>query len=272
MNNIFRNISCFAVLLFVAGTAVSAKEWRGIVPLKSTRQDVERQFGIQKQSSEGLAYYNLPNEIAVFHFKVGTCDSDSCGWTWNVPAGTVVAIGVIPKGIHRKEEYPLGSDATVHDNGGGLTYYSDNSAGLTVETYKNVVTLVDHHPEASQDNLHCPKIEDCCGLLRTRFDEYENPPFRDEKARLDNFVIVMNGMFGRGVIEILGPSKRFRQSRIKLAARAKRYLIKERGLEPERLILVDGGFNKTPLTRLNIYAIGGLASQIYIITQSDPES
>jgi hypothetical protein len=271
MNNMFRNIGFCAVLLMVTVTSVAAKEWRGIVPLKSTRQDVERVFGVSKQSDAGTAFYNLPTEIVVFHFKVGTCDGDRFGWTYNVPAGTVVAIGVIPKGVHRKEEYPLGRDANVQDIGAGFIYYSDNAAGLTIETYKNVVTLLDYQPPASQDNLHCPKIEECCFHIRSRFDQYENLPFSDEKARLDNFEIVMKGMFRRGVIEILGPSKRYRQGRIKLAARAKRYLIKELGLEPERLFLVDGGFSETAFTRLSIYSIGGAGSQIILVRRSDPE-
>jgi hypothetical protein len=181
-----------------------------------------------------------------------------------VPAGTVVAIGVIPKGEHRKEEYSLASDLTVEDNGGGFIYYSDNSAGLSIETYKNLVTLVDHYPNASQNNLQCPRIEECCVDFFPKFDEYRELSFTDEKARLDNFLININKRFGRGTIEILGPSQRVRQKQLKIAARAKGYLTKQRGLEPERLLLIDGGFNERVLTRLSIYSIGGLVSRIYL--------
>ncbi len=271
MNNMLRNISFGAVLLLVAGTAVTAKEWRGIVPLKSTRQDVERLFGVPKKSSARLAYYNLAREIVVFHFKTGTCEGDRMGWTYDVPAGTVVSIGVIPKGVHRKEEYSLGSNPTRREYGEVVTYYSDTSAGLTIETYKNVVTLVDYEPEASQDNMHCPKLDDCCVHYWPRFDEYENLSFSDEKARLDNFLISMNERLGRGIIEIVGPSKRHRQSRLKRAAKAQRYLTKELGLEPERLLLIDGGFDRTALTRLSLYSIGGAAGLIILYPQRDPE-
>ncbi len=271
MNNMLRNISFGTVLLLVAGTEVTAKEWRGIVPLKSTRQDVERLFGLPKKPSEGLAYYNLANEIVVFHFKVGTCEGDRFGFTWNVPPDTVDGIGVIPKGVHRKEEYLSGSNVNVQDEGGGLIYYSDNAAGLNIETYKNVVTLVDYSPEASQDKLHCPKIDNCCFHFRTRFDEYEETSFSKEKARLDNLVINMTAMFARGVIEILGPSKKDRQNQMKRAARGKSYLTRERGLEPERLLLIDGGFNETAFTRLNIYMIGGLGGRIFLYRRSDPD-
>lgn len=271
MNNMLRKIGFCAVLFMAAATAVSAKEWRGIVPLKSTRQDVERLFGVQKKSSEGIAYYNLSSEIVAFHFSVGTCEGDRFGFSWNVPPDTVVGIGVIPKGVHRKEEYLAGSNLNAQDEGAGLIYYSDNAAGLTIETYKNVVTLVDYSPEASQDNLHCPKIDNCCFHFRTRFDEYEETSFSNEKVRLDNLVIIMTEMFARGVIEILGPSKRDRQNQMKRAARGKSYLIKERGLEPERLLLMDGGFNETAFTRLNIYTIGGLAGRIFLDRRSDPD-
>lgn len=270
MNNILRKIGCSAVLLLIAATAVTAKEWRGIVPLKSTRKDVERLFGVPKRSSQTVSYYSLPGEIVVFHFQTRSCDGDRLGLGWNVPPGTIVSIGVIPKGEHRKEKYSIANNLKVQHNGSGFIYYSDDAAGLSIETYKDVVTLIEHYPEASQDNLRCPRTETCCAHPYPRFDEYQKLSFKDEKARLDNFMIVMNEVSGRGTFEILGPSKRERQYYLKLAARAKRYLTKERGLEPERLLLVDGGFNETVITRLSMYSIGGLASHIFLYPQSDP--
>ena len=59
---------------------------------------------------------------------------------------------------------------------------------------------------------------------------------------------------------------------MKLAARAKAYLVRERALEPERLLVVDGGYGPDVLTRLSLYSIGGLASQIYLYPEKDPEN
>jgi len=264
-------IAAWAVLL-LAGTVVSAKDWRGIVPLKSTRADVERLLGVQKQTSELAALYRLPTELVVFHFQNFTCDMEvgKWGYGWNVPVGTVVYIGVIPRGNHRKDEYQLASDK-VQDNGGGIVYYMDDAAGWSIETYQNSVTLIEYYPEASQHNLQCPRIEQ--GIIDSfpRFDEYGKLSFQDEKARLDNFVINMKRSLGRGTIEVHGPTKKDRQQLMKLAARAKRYLVKVRGFEPERLLIIEGGFWQERVTRLSLFSIGGVPSRIYVHTEADPE-
>src|SRR3954467_13912107 len=83
----------------VSANACLAKEWRGVVPLRSTRADVERLLGAPKQSTPDAFYYSFPYEIAVVWFQTKTCDSGSgkIGMGWNVPVGTVTNVGVIPK-------------------------------------------------------------------------------------------------------------------------------------------------------------------------------
>jgi len=269
MKNLFRKIGSCTLLLFVVSVGVTAEEWRGIVPLQSTRDDVKRLFGTQ-QSSEWAAYYNLRSEIVVFHFQTGPCTDDKFGLGWNVPPGTVVTIGVIPKRRHRKEQYSLPGDARVVGSGSGFVYYANDDAGLTVETFKDVVTMVEYSPKASQDNLRCPRIQECCIDFFPKFDEYEELPFNDEKARLDNFAIHMMERFGRGTIEVLGPSKKVRQKRMKIAERAKKYLVNQLRVQPQRILLVDGGFSARVRTRLSLYSIGGLVSRIYLFPEKDP--
>ena len=68
------------------------------------------------------------------------------------------------------------------------------------------------------------------------FDEYGSPTFKDEKARLDNFLSYMNDSSARGTLEVRGASPKIRAQLMNRAARAKEYLVKKRGLEPERLL------------------------------------
>jgi hypothetical protein len=222
----------------------------------------------------GFHITSWQKEIVVFHFQNESCDSGigKFGYGWNVPPGTVTIIAVIPRGTHRLEEYKSGTNFKVDDHGGGFVYYTDVSAGLTIETYKNFVTLVEYHAEGTQENLRCPRVAECCIDFFSRFDEYAKIPLADEKARLDNFLFQVNAGFGRGTIEVLGPSPKERQRRLKLAARAKRYLVRVRGLEPERLLLLDGGYHQIDLTRLATYSIGGAGSRIYLSPQKDPEN
>lgn len=264
-------IGLCAVWLIINGSIATGKEWRGIVPLKSTRADVERVFGPPKLTSYSGAYYSLPNEIVVFDYQVRPCEEDMFGFEWNVPIGTVVGIGVIPKGAPRRQEYELTSDFKIEDRGAGFIYYSNDSAGFALDTYKDQVTLLDYYPPLAQSDFHCPKKQNCCVDFFHRFDAYERLSFADEKARLDNFLLQMNSLVARGTIEIRGPSASARQQRLKQAARAKAYLVKKRGLDPERILIVDAGFSERPVTFLNSYSIGGAGSAIYIFADPDPK-
>jgi hypothetical protein len=265
-------IGASALWLLLATSVAIGKEWRGIVPLKSTRADVERVFGVAKNPSDWISLYKLANEIVVFNFETQGCDTDlgAFGYAWNVPLGTVTSIGIIPRGAHRLEEYKAANNFKIDDNGTGFVYYTDASAGFMIENYKNLVTLVEYYPESAQAKLQCPRTRECCYHLYSRFDEYSDIPFADEKARLDNFMFQLNAGFWRGTLEIQGPSKEDRQRRMKLAARGKRYLVKERGLEPERLLIVDGGFNEIGFTRHAMYSMGGVGTRLYLYPRKDP--
>jgi len=270
MKKILWKIAISISLLMALKGVAFTKEWRSIVPLKSNRNDAERILGDPIKSTEWFSYYKLSREIVVVHFQVTTCDSDKFGLGWNVAPGTVVRIGVIPRGKHQKEEYLLASNSEIRDTSSGLAYYTDDAEGLTVETYKNFVTLMDYHPAPGQEVLRCPRIEKCCFDIFPQFDAYQALSFEDEKARLDNFLIQMNQMFARGVIEIVGPSRNAREQQLKRATRAKAYLVEKREAEPERLLVVDGGYRESSETRLYLYAIGGLASRIYLSPEKDP--
>lgn len=255
-------ILCCLVSLGLASTVV-AKDWRGIVPLKSTLADVERLLG-----PTASGYYNLANEIVAFDVQAKPCDR--LGFGWNVPVGTVTGILVLPKGVHRKDEYPLGNDLIV-DESAALIYYWDKEGGLTVETYKGLVTLVEYSPKPSEEeSLRCPRGENKIFDPFPTFDEYGAIAFEDEKARLDNFVIELNNSTARGTLEVRAASPKIRAQLLKRAARAKEYLVKKRGLEPERLLVIDAGYSERSFTRLSRYPLFG-SSRIYIFTEKSPK-
>jgi hypothetical protein len=77
-------------LALVLNLSVRAKEWRGIVPLHSTRADVERLIG--KPNSE-YDRYDFKDERARVMYSAAPCDMG-----WDVPRDTVLSINVQPKG------------------------------------------------------------------------------------------------------------------------------------------------------------------------------
>jgi hypothetical protein len=272
MKSILRKLA-LGYALMVTASSSTCKEWRGIVPLKSTREDVERLLGRPKMSSTRAIYYNLRTEIAVIWFESTDCDSvvGKFGLSWNVPLGTVVNIGVIPKGMHKKEEFLPAGNFILEDQSQPFSYYTDEAGGASIEVYENLVTQLDYYPGALDERFRCPRIEKCCFDFFPTFDEYQVLSFTDEKARLDNFLIQMNARLGRGVIEVFGPSKKVRSQRLKLAGRAKQYLVTKRSLDEGRLLIVDGGYRDDLVTRLSLYSIGGLGSRVYVFRQQDRE-
>jgi hypothetical protein len=73
----------------------------------------------------------------------------------------------------------------------------------------------------------------------TKFDEYGNIRFNDEKARLDNYAIQLQNQPGStGTILVYGSCAGEAQQR---GDRAKDYLVNTRGIEAGRITVVDGG-------------------------------
>jgi hypothetical protein len=106
-----------------------AKEWRGIVPLRSKREDVERQLG--KAASECKCYYNLPEAKVYVKYSSGSRDS-----SWDAPKGTVIGIDVYPAtALPRlsdlkidERRYRVEEDSELP----GIFYYVNEEEGFTI--------------------------------------------------------------------------------------------------------------------------------------------
>ncbi|MDT4952625.1 MAG: hypothetical protein QOJ02_763 [Acidobacteriota bacterium] len=77
----------------------------------------------------------------------------------------------------------------------------------------------------------------------TKFDEYSDLKFNDEKARLDNFAIKLQGDPGsQGYYVIFGSCEGEADQR---SARAVDYLVNVRGIDRGRIVVVNGGCRET---------------------------
>ena len=90
-----------------------------------------------------------------------------------------------------------------------------------------------------------------------KLDEYGTLQPKDERARLDNFVIEMqNDPLAQGYIIAYGGRASRAGDAQKTAARAKDYLVSKRGLDSGRVMIVDGGYREQPITELWIVPSG----------------
>jgi hypothetical protein len=245
-------------LVFVLPRAAAAKNWRGIVPLASTREDVERMLGQPAQKGGGWHFYDLGGEVVVVWFGSGKCDP--WGLLWDVPAGTVTSVGVLPK--RRLKVATLIDPATAKTKSLGRDYavHSDDRAGLTVEAQDGFVAVATYRPGSDDAGRGCPvQYKGYYPHFIEVFDNYGPIPREDEWARLDNFA---NALWEappmRGVLVIYGGRRGRAGEAQARGARAKNYLVRVRKIEPWRITVFDGGHREEPTTELGLFAIGGV--------------
>ena len=147
-----------ALITVAAYPHASAKDWRGIVPLKSTKADVERLLGAA--TGDPPRYYLSENTV---YFSYAECGcSESCqNNNWNVPPGTVISIRVGVKGVVKLADLNL--DLTHFqkwpgdDDVPGSFVYVDKEDGFAVEGGGAFVSPLIYMPGAKDDRLRCPR-------------------------------------------------------------------------------------------------------------------
>ena len=85
-------------VVLVSLSSASAKSWRGIEPIHSTRADVERLLGAPNVKKLEFSWvYDFPEERASIHFSSGAPCEEGLADGWKVPKDTVIYIEIIPK-------------------------------------------------------------------------------------------------------------------------------------------------------------------------------
>ena len=267
MKLILKAFGC-GVIALASGGLAHAKEWRGIVPLRSTAEDVERLLGPQPGPEGPRTWYSLKNESVELSFS----DLTKLDCATRLPKGTVMRISVRPKAGM------LLSDLTIDEKrfrrfdpsspaGAGYEAYIDEQEGLIIRAFEGKVEELVYIASA-EDRQLCPAYYErpesfvqlflCGGVLTARMvDEYGSLPPGDENARLDNFALALQDEPGaQGYIIAYAGREALMGEAQALADRAKKYLDSERGMPPGRIVAVSGGRRSEPAGELFIVPIG----------------
>ena len=158
-----------ALLFLLVFQETQAKSWRGIVPLKSTRADVERLLG--KENSRGR--YEFADERAYVQYRENPCvgayrplEQDNCECF--VSRDTVVSIHVTLEVLRTFSSLRL--DKTKYqrklDNLGVFAEYSnwDEGVSYTADESKDTIVEIDYAPSAA----------DCQELMARNLSMYRN--------------------------------------------------------------------------------------------------
>jgi hypothetical protein len=248
-------------------TSAQSRGWHGIVPLRSTRADVERIMGVPtERSSQYTDFYRTSKETVLIRYATGSpCGIGEKYSRWRVPRDTVESILVTPTEPLRLLD--LGIDETKYEKQQGGhrrddVYYVNKQTGETIVVFMNEVTSLTYSSGASDEDLQCPgqpkelSIK-CDGTTPHRFSFYGDVSSEREKALLDNFAIALNDEPNRTgyIIAYAGKRARAREAKAR-AQQAKEYLVKVRNYDPKRLKTIDGGYREEAEIELFIVSDG----------------
>ncbi len=141
-------------------------------------------------------------------------------------------------------------------SGQGTNTIQVDTAGIAGQTVTATVEVGGLDPSCSR-TASCSTSVGTPPVTPTKFDEYGNIRFNDEKARLDNYAIeLQNQPSSGGTIVAFGTCAGEAQAR---ADRAKDYLVNNRGIDASRLTTVDGGCREDLVVELWIVPSGAVA-------------
>ncbi len=250
-------------------TLSAAEGWHGIVPLHSTRTDVERQLGFPRESSGIASTYDTDSERVLVFYSGERCKKGE----WNVPPDTVVSFVVSPNSKVQlsslkldKTKYKRVPDYHVQ----GAVHYVSREEGVRVETRlikaeDEFVISISYEPAIKDLYLRCPGAaaltnSDVDAPPPYKFDEYSNILPGDEESRLDNLAIYLHQNPKLvGYVIAYGGKRAAAGDAMGHAQHAKNYLVKERNIQAERIVTMDGGYRNECVIELYITVAGGSA-------------
>jgi hypothetical protein len=222
---------------------------RGIVPLHSTRTQVEQILGALDIRCQ---CYSTETESIRVEYASGPCTGALAGW--NVPADTVLSLQIYPKKPLlfselkvEKENFIRTVDDTV------TTYYGDGEKGLRYSvTSSGTIESVWHGPSTKQNKLRCAGFPPTDGGITAYrpYYEFQFETLDDVKDRLGDFgVRLVKEPQLKGYIIVYGqhnkiaPIDRFVTS-------AKAYLLEELNINPNTVEASNGGYRESATVEL----------------------
>jgi hypothetical protein len=244
--------------------AANAKAWRGIVPLHSTRADVERLLGPSNIEDSG---YDIDGVRVLLNYTSQGCQEGLPGG-WNVPANTVVSISVSSAEELLLDDVLMSGknyDQIYAVHAPQLVDYVDVQEGVRYSSIEgSVLTTIYFGTEADDKKFRCGEYKYAAPVPtgaknkfeQVPFDSYGKIPFDDAQARLDTFANQLKHMnegtpHYRGVIIVYAGRSAHTAEAATLAACSKNYLVSVLRLDPENITATDGGYRDE--SRVELY-------------------
>lgn len=145
----------YAFLTVAAASLTQAQEWRKIVPLQSTRADVEQLLG-SGGKSYGIVYELETGNLSI-EYSTGPCRGDKREG-WNVPEDTVISYSFSAKVKQRfadlkfnRKKFKKVKDRHVPV----IDYYVNVEEGVMYEVQNGEVNYIEYYPSRAYNHLYC---------------------------------------------------------------------------------------------------------------------
>lgn len=140
-------------------------EWKGILPLKSTRANVEKILG--KPTPDSLAKYaaeyKTKDEKVFVLYSSGSCH-DKSNNGWDIPEQIVIGISVSPNVRQKFSDFKFdesGFDKSQDSDTLDYVFYTNKENGTTiqVDTTDDTITKISYFPEQKYNHLQCKNVK-----------------------------------------------------------------------------------------------------------------
>ncbi|MGH9971598.1 MAG: PKD domain-containing protein [Pyrinomonadaceae bacterium] len=194
--------------------------------------------------------------VAVCECAPPPCPSVSVSCPSDVDQGSPITFNASVSGgpSNLSPTYNWSVSAGTITSGQGTSSITVDTAGLGGQTVTATVDVGGVEPACGRTASCSTQVKSPVEITPTKFDEYGDIKFNDEKARLDNYAIQLQNQTGsQGYIIAYGTCEGQGQAR---ADRAKNYLVNTRGIEAGRIVTIDGGCRSDLTVQLWIVPTG----------------
>ena len=240
----------YSILLFAA--TAEAKSWRGIVPLHTTRSQVEQLIGPPtEQNGPHSVVYKTPNETVLIDYaKGGPCGIGEKYSRWRVAPNTVTSIFITPMPGSPLSKLSIDESRYKRFIVGHLseTRYVNALEGEALSVVGNEVRSIDYFAAAGDSHLECPDLPKAdrtnCEYVPDAFDSLGEMGVKLEHFFLDNFHFALSQKKATAyVIAYAGMRARPNEAK-KRGDRAKQYLIAVWHYPADQIKVIDGGYRE----------------------------
>src|ERR1044072_186599 len=242
----------FFVILLCAATTAQAKGWRGIVPLHSTRSQVEQLLGPPtEQSNPYSVVYKTPNERVEIDYSNGRpCGIGEKYGHWRVAPNTVIDIFISPHPSSPLSQLSIDESRYKKFIVGHLseTRYADAREGEVLSVAGDEVRSITYFAGSDDSHLECPGLPKAnltnCEYVPDPLASLGDITFELDKFFLDNFFIAVTNKRATAYIIAYGGKRARPGEARKRADRAKQYLVTVRRFPGDHIKVIDGGYRE----------------------------